>query len=258
MQILIPVIIVSIIGLIVGLGLALAARFMAVPTDEREEKIRECLPGANCGACGYSGCDGYATAIANGEAAPDLCAPGGAATAAGLAEILGVEISAEEKIAFIACGGTPENTVLKYSYQGAQSCKAASLVHGGPLQCEFGCIGFGDCASACPFDAITVENGRPIVCRDICTGCGKCVAACPKSLIRLVPKAKKVFVSCSSTARGAGVAKSCKVSCVGCGLCAKECPENAIAIENNLAVIDREKCTDCGKCAAACRRGAIV
>ena len=87
MNILIPVLIVAAMGLILGLGLALASKFMAVPTDEREAKIRECLPGANCGACGYTGCDGYAAAIASGEAEPDKCAPGGESTAKALGEV---------------------------------------------------------------------------------------------------------------------------------------------------------------------------
>ena len=171
MEIVIPVIIVGIIGFIAGLGLSLASKFMSVPTDEKQQKIRDALPGANCGACGYSGCDGYAAAVASGEASPDKCAPGGVASAAALAEILGVEVVTERKTAFIACGGTCENTKQKFNYDGMQSCTAASLVSGGPLECEYGCIGFGDCAKVCPFGAITMQNGRPVVCGDICVGC---------------------------------------------------------------------------------------
>ena len=163
MEILLPVIIVGIIGLIAGVGLSLASKFMAVPVDEKQEKIREALPGANCGACGFSGCDGYAAAVAAGETSPDKCAPGGAAAAAALAEILGVEVVNEPKIAFIACKGTRENTKLKYAYSGMQSCAAAAALQSGPLECSFGCLGFGDCAAVCPFGAITLENGRPIV-----------------------------------------------------------------------------------------------
>ncbi len=258
MVILIPVITVTAIGLIVGLGLSLAAKFMAVPTDEREEKIRKCLPGANCGACGYSGCDGYAAAIAAGETTPDKCAPGGAATAEGLAEILGVSIDATPKIAFIACGGTPENRSFKYDYTGPLSCSAASLVHAGPLVCEQGCIGFGDCMRACPFGAISLNDGRVTVCPDICMGCGKCKNACPKSLIHIIPKDSKIKINCSNTKKGAAVVKCCELSCIGCGLCKKSCPTGAIKLENNLAVIDTTLCSGCGKCKEACRRGAII
>ena len=61
--ILIPVLIVAAIGLVAGLGLAVASAVFAVPVNETEKKVRDCLPGANCGACGYSGCDGYAAAL---------------------------------------------------------------------------------------------------------------------------------------------------------------------------------------------------
>ncbi len=258
MQILIPVIILTILGLIVGLGLSLAAKFMAVPVDQKEEKIRECLPGANCGACGYSGCDGYAAAIASGEAEPNKCSPGGASTSSALSEILGISIQSNPMVAVIACGGNNQNRRYKFTYTGLQSCAAASLVHRGPLQCEQGCLGFGDCAKACPFGAIRVKDGKIAICHDICVGCGKCALVCPKSLIHITSKDAAVFINCSNTLRGGAVSKSCDVSCVACGLCEKSCPNKAIKIENNLAVIDYSLCTACGKCREVCKRGIII
>ena len=258
MEILLPVIIVGIIGLIAGVGLSLASKFMAVPVDEKQEKIREALPGANCGACGFSGCDGYAAAVAAGEASPDKCAPGGAAAAAALAEILGVEVVNEPKIAFIACKGTRENTKLKYAYSGMQSCAAAAALQSGPLECSFGCLGFGDCAAVCPFGAITLENGRPAVCGDICVGCGKCVSVCPKALISVLPKSAEVRVACSNKEKGAPVVKNCSVSCIACKMCERTCESGAVKVIDNLAVIDRSLCTGCGKCKAACKRGVII
>lgn len=259
MEILLPVIIVGIIGLIAGVGLSLASKFMAVPVDEKQEKIREALPGANCGACGFSGCDGYAAAVAAGEATPDKCAPGGAAAAAALAEILGVEVVVNEpKIAFIACKGTRENTKLKYAYSGMQSCAAAAALQSGPLECSFGCLGFGDCAAVCPFGAITLENGRPAVCGDICVGCGKCVSVCPKALISVLPKSAGVRVACSNKEKGAPVVKNCSVSCIACKMCERACESGAVKVIDNLAVIDRSLCTGCGKCKAACKRGVII
>lgn len=258
MEILLPVIIVGIIGLIAGVGLSLASKFMAVPVDEKQEKIREALPGANCGACGFSGCDGYAAAVAAGEATPDKCAPGGAAAAAALAEILGVEVVNESKIAFIACKGTRENTKLKYAYSGMQSCAAAAALQSGPLECSFGCLGFGDCAAVCPFGAITLENGRPAVCGDICVGCGKCVSVCPKALISVLPKSAGVRVACSNKEKGAPVVKNCSVSCIACKMCERACESGAVKVIDNLAVIDRSLCTGCGKCKAACKRGVII
>ena len=50
MDILTAVIIVAVIGLVLGLGLAVASIVFAVPKDEKAEAVRECLPGANCGA----------------------------------------------------------------------------------------------------------------------------------------------------------------------------------------------------------------
>ena len=64
-EILLPILLVAGIGLVLGLGLAIASKVMAVPVDEKEEKITEVLPGANCGACGFSGCAGYAAALSS-------------------------------------------------------------------------------------------------------------------------------------------------------------------------------------------------
>ena len=258
LAILIPVLIVCAIGFVVGLGLALAAKFMAVEVDEKEAKIRECLPGANCGACGYSGCDGFAAALAKGEGDPSSCAPGGSATAKALSEILGVEVDAKPKVAFIACGGNREFTTQKYSYEGAFSCSAANLLHAGPLSCEYGCIGYGDCAKVCDFNAITVEDGKVTVCQDICMGCGKCINACPKGLISLIPKGATPVVACSNKQKGPAVVKACKVSCIACLQCEKNCPTGAIKVIDNVAVIDYSLCNSCGKCKEVCKRKAII
>ncbi len=255
MNILVPVLIVAVMGLILGLGLALASKFMAVPTDEREAKIRECLPGANCGACGYTGCDGYAAAIAAGEAEPDKCAPGGVSTAKALGEVLGIEISSTTKVAFVAC---QRNSKEKYEYTGKKSCLSASLVHGGPLECQFGCIGLGDCVAACQFGAITLQDGKPVICEDLCTGCGACATVCPKSIISVIPKDSKTRVLCSNCHKGPNVVKVCTTSCIACGMCVKACENEAISIENNVAVINPDKCINCGKCKVACKRKAIV
>ena len=255
MSIIIPVLIVAAIGLVLGLGLALASKFMAVPTDEREAKIRECLPGANCGACGYTGCDGYAAAIATGEVEPDKCAPGGENTANALGEVLGIEISSAPKVAFVAC---QRNSKEKYEYTGKKSCLSASLVHGGPLDCQFGCIGLGDCVAACSFGAISIQDGKVIICEDLCGGCGSCAAVCPKSIIKVVPKSQKTRVLCSNCHKGPTVAKVCTTSCIACGMCTKVCENQAITVENNVALINPDKCTNCGKCKDACKRKAIL
>ena len=86
--ILISAAVIGIIGLLAGVGLAIASVKLAVPRDEKAEAIQELLPGANCGACGFSGCSGYAAALAKGEAEPNLCAPGGIDCATAIAELL--------------------------------------------------------------------------------------------------------------------------------------------------------------------------
>ncbi len=257
-DIIFPVIVVTVIGLIAGLGLALASKFMFVPVDEKQEKIRECLPGANCGACGFSGCDGYAEAIAKGEAEPNKCAPGGADTANKLAEILGVTVDTKPKVAFVKCQGNREITSVKYGYEGMMSCRAASLIYGGPVSCEYGCIGYGDCSKACPFGAITMKDGKPVICENECVGCGKCVSACPKGVITLIEKGTKIKVACNNKKKGAPVVKNCKVSCIACGMCEKACENGAIKVVDNLATIDYSLCTACGKCKDACKRNVII
>ncbi|MBR2043348.1 MAG: RnfABCDGE type electron transport complex subunit B [Clostridia bacterium] len=255
--ILIPVIIVAVIGLIAGLGLSLAGKYLSDPPDEKFEAIRESLPGANCGACGYNGCDDYANAVKNGIAKPDKCIPGGPTTAAALSVVLGVEIEAEQKVAFIACGGDCNKSKTKYNYSGIQSCSAAAALYGGPMECSFGCIGLGDCASVCEYGGITVTDNLAKIDPALCRACGKCISACPKKLISFVPASSKVKVLCHSNDKGAKVMKACEAGCIGCTKCVKVCEFDAIKVENFLAVIDPKKCTSCGKCKEVCPRGCI-
>lgn len=258
MEILIPVIIIAVIGLIAGLGLSFASKYMAVPVDETEAAIREVLPGANCGACGFSGCDGYAAALAKGEAKPNLCSPGGEATAKAIGEILKVEVSSTPKVALIACNNSCDKTKRSFAYEGLQSCTSAALLHGGPLDCKYGCIGLFDCANACPFNAIIINNGHPTVCGDICMGCGLCVNTCPKGIIKLVPKDYKTAVLCNNKEKGAPVVQACQSSCIACTMCERACEKGAIKIVNNLAQIDYELCDGCGKCKEVCKRKVII
>ena len=258
MEILVPVLVVLIVGIILGLGLSFADKFMSVPVDEKQIKIRECLPGANCGACGYSGCDGYAAALAEGNAEPDKCAPGGEATAAALGEVLGVKIEAAKTVAFIACGGKPDTVKSNFEYTGLKTCAVANLAAGGQLACEFGCLGYGDCMRACDFGAISLNDGRPQICEELCVSCGKCVKTCPKSIISLIPKDAKVRVNCSNKKKGPLVLKSCEVSCIACGMCERACESGAIKVVDNLAVIDYNLCTACGKCSEVCPRKVIL
>ncbi len=256
MSIVLPILLVAGIGLVAGFGLAMASKYLSEPVDELKEKIREALPGANCGGCGFAGCDEYAAAIREGKAEAGLCAPGGKNTAVALSEILGVDVSAQEKRAYVTCNGDCYRAKTKFAYSGLNSC-AAAMYYRGPMKCEFGCIGLGDCAAVCDRGAIRVNDGLARVDRELCGGCGKCVTTCPKGVIKLLPESYHNVVACQSTEKGSTVIKQCDIGCIGCMKCVKECKHDAIHVENFLAVIDQSKCTGCDECALVCPRGII-
>ena len=259
MSIIIPIIAVTIVGIVCGVRLVVASKFMAVPEDETFVKVRECLPGANCGACGYAGCDGYAHALADGEVtSTTLCVPGGAEAAAQIAEAMGMEAGeVVRKVAYVACCGNSACTTQKYEYSGLKSCSAAQLLFAGDGTCSYGCLGYGDCVAACPNNAIYVKNGLSSINPKLCVGCGLCAKACPNHLIHIVPETVSVLVGCSNHDKGAVTRKACSAGCIGCKKCERECPAGAITVVNNLAVIDHEKCTNCGHCKEICTTGCI-
>lgn len=246
------------IGLALSLLLVIASYFFRVEEEEKTKLIRACLPGANCGACGYSGCDGYAKAIALGECAPNLCIPGSVSVADELSKLLGITVSAEEpKAAFVKCNGNCANTTKKADYDGITTCKAATGVYGGPNSCNYGCLGYGDCAAACPSDAICVKDGIAHIDPKACIGCGMCVSSCPKNIIDLYSRDSIVAVMCSSHDKGAVAKSYCSNACIGCKKCEKICPTEAITVIDNLAKIDYEKCCGCNKCHSVCPTNCI-
>lgn len=249
------------LGLLFGGLLAIAAKKLAVEVDPRIEEVQHCLPGANCGACGYGGCSQFAEAVTRGEAPISSCIPGGCDVSQEVAEILGVGIEdeAERKRSTLLCLGDPGKTRVKFDYDGVPDCKAAALFDGGFKACPYACLGLATCVRSCPFDAIHMgEKGLPVIDGKKCTGCGKCVKECPKKVLALKSLKETPAVLCISTARGKDVRAQCDVGCIGCGICVKNCPEEAISMENNLAVIDQEKCTNCGTCVEKCPRDCIV
>ena len=257
--ILITTLVITVIGLVVGAGLVYTGKKFHVEVDEREAAVRECLPGNNCGACGYAGCDAMAAAIASGEAPANGCPVGGNPVAEKIAAIMGVTAEAvERKVAFVRCKGSCQVTRNQGNYVGISDCRSAALSGLYLTECDFGCLGLGSCQTVCPQGAIRVKDGVAAVDRVKCVGCGLCVKACPRGLIELIPELQHVAVQCSNKDRGPLVKKVCSAGCIGCMLCTKQCETGAVTVTNNLAHIDYSACTQCGKCAAKCPAKVIV
>lgn len=257
-DVILPIVIVSVIALFGGVMLVVCSVFMTVPVDEREAKIREVLPGANCGGCGFAGCSEYAAAVAGGNAPAHLCLPGGMAVAGKISKITGLGIiEIAPKTAVVCCCGSDDNVDIKMNYRGIKTCAAASTFYGGISACTYGCMGLGDCAAVCVYGAMSVENGVAKVDQSKCTGCSTCSKACPKGLIKMVRTDATHIVLCSSHDKGATTVKTCKAGCLGCGKCVRACSSGAITLDKNLAVIDPAKCKSCGACVGVCPTGAI-
>lgn len=230
-------ILMGVLGALLGLGLAIASRFFHVETDSRVEAVNAALPGINCGACGFPGCEGYAKAVVAGQAAPNLCVPGGHKTSLAVAHIMGMTLADESlaKRAVVHCQGGTDKCDTRYEYAGIADCRAAHLVQAGPKKCEYGCLGFGTCAEACPFGAIAMGEDRiPVVDWNKCTGCGACVRACPRNLCEVLPINIPHYVACSSQDKGKAVKDACSVGCISCWICVKVSPEGSIEKNNNL------------------------
>ena len=268
MDILIAVAILGGLGLVFGLVLAAASKVFYVETDPRLDQLNECLPGANCGGCGFAGCSAYAEAVLKGEAEIGKCASGGNECAQAMAAIMGVKAEAvTRKVALVRCSGAKtydaegnltKGAKIKANYEGFHDCLAASKVGGsGPLSCKFGCLGYGSCTKVCKYGAISVKNGVAVVDEDLCVGCMACAQVCPRKIITAVEPSQNVIIACNSLAKGAVTNRACTIGCIGCGKCMKNCPSGAITITNNLAQIDSSKCTNCGECAKVCPKGLI-
>lgn len=257
--ILVPALIVGGVGLAFGIILAYSSKAFAVKVDERIVKVKAALPGVNCGACGQTGCESFAEAVVAGRVKVDGCPVGGEKVARKVAAVLGQEITNTASfVARVACGGLNGCSRQKFNYEGIKSCTAAAALHNGPKACSFGCLGFGDCVEACPFNAIVIIDGVAKIYEDNCKSCEKCVVACPKKLISMVPRGKNYLVACKSTQKGPVVKKNCDTGCIGCTKCVKVCPASAISFANNLAKIDPLLCTNCGECVKSCPTNTIV
>lgn len=257
-EVLYPMAILGGLGLLFGVVLGFASKVFAVEVDPKVEAVRKALPGANCGACGYPGCDGCASAIVEGKAPANACIVGGKSVSEKVASILGVEAGETVKqVATVLCQGDCDKAKSKYKYTGLRDCRAQNILSGGSKSCSYGCLGCGTCVDVCKYDAIHIVNGVALVDKEKCVACKACINVCPKKIIELVPYDNEVVVKCKSNDPGKVVRKNCSTGCIGCRICVKSCPEDAFIFENNLSRIDYEKCTNCGICAEKCPTGAI-
>lgn len=248
----------GIIGLIVGVVLSIAAKAFEVKVDPRIEAVTECLPGANCGGCGFAGCSACAEAIVNGEAKIEDCTSINEESLKKISEIMGVESGTfVPKSAVVLCSGTNDCAEKKYDFDGTYSCVEISALAGGDKLCEYACLGYGDCVNVCKFGALSIKNGIADVDREKCTACGMCASVCPRGTIKIMPLNSKITVKCSSKDKGAVMKTKCTAGCIGCGICAKNCPVEAISVTDNLAYVDYEKCIGCGVCAEKCPKKVI-
>lgn len=261
MEIIISSIIILVsLGILIALFLGISSKVFFVEVDERIQKVRELLPGNNCGGCGYAGCDSLAEAIVKNEVEVNACPVGGESVANLIANILNKKsILSNKKVAVVHCNGSCKNVNKLYEYKGFRSCKLlANMQNGGDKVCRFACIGCGDCVKVCSFNAIHIVDGVAVVDEEKCTNCQKCISTCPKNLIDKKLYSIKTKVLCSSKDEGKIAKNVCNVSCIACKLCEKNCQSDAIKVINNVAVIDYSKCVDCGVCSEKCPRKCII
>jgi len=241
MGILAAFLVIAIMGLVLGFGLAFADKKFAVEKDEKLIQMEKSMPGANCGGCGFAGCSAYAEAVCKGEAEIGLCSPGGAALAQKMGEIMGVAVDAtqERKVAFVHCRGNADVTVQQFIYDGIDDCNAAAIAQGGPNACKEGCLHLGSCMKVCPVGAISRDEKMMIhVDPDKCIGCGKCTTVCPTMVMKLIPASAQYVVACNNHEMGAKVKKACQVGCIGCKICQVKVPDSGCKVENFLSTID--------------------
>ena len=133
-----------------------------MPGDPAIDAIDALLPQTQCRRCGFDGCRPYAAALAEGTTGLNRCPPGGEATIAALAGLLGREPLPLDP----ACGVEAPPQVASID--------------------EALCIGCTRCLPACPVDAIVgaAKRMHTVIAAE-CTGCGLCLPPCPVDCITL-------------------------------------------------------------------------
>ncbi len=252
------------LGFAASVILAVASRVFHVEEDPRVEAVMEALPGANCGGCGYAGCEGYAVAVVNdAHISAALCVAGSAEVTIAVGELTGKTVAASDPlISFRRCDKLAGKVGARYDYQGMPSCAAATLLMGGSDVCSWSCLGFGDCVEICPFSAMEIQDGLVHINLAKCTGCGMCVKACPRSSLEMIPARARIAVVCATKDKLRAVMEVCEVGCINCAKCIKVCPAKAISNVDGRIFVDHQRClsfgTECEEvCLKACGRNIL-
>lgn len=234
------VMVVTVIGILLGLAIGLIVKFFGVQANPVAEKLGDLMPGANCGGCGFAGCADYVNAMVSGKAKPGMCPSMTAENLQRCCEVLGVEGESRVPMtAVVCCSGDDDHASRRAFYNGINDCVNAMIVAGGAKGCVFGCLGLGSCARACPFGAIEIlPNHIAKVHADLCKACGKCVSVCPRKVIKMVPKSAPVHVFCNSPEKFPVKKKVCTAACLGCRKCEKVSEPGQIVMNGFLASVN--------------------
>ncbi len=256
----IAIISIGLLGAILGAVLSLASEKLKVEEDLRVKELEQILPQYNCGACGFSGCSGYANAVINEGEAINKCTPGGPELLESISKLLGVEAGNLEKmVAQVHCRGGEKSSVDQYKYSGISDCNAKYQLYSGDKLCKFGCLGDGSCIKVCPVNAISYDEENLVwVDKEKCVGCEKCVDICPTNVMKMIPYSADYIVACSSQEKGKVVKSKCSVGCIACSICVKKFPEAGFVVDKNLSSVDYTIKSDRAPVSEACPVKCII
>ena len=259
-SIIVPVISLGSVALALGLIIVFISKKFYVKEDPLVGTVHELLPGVNCGACGYPGCEAFAKELVKTRDSSMSCPPGGAALSEQLGYALGMKMAEVKPVASVlTCQGSFDHATPTADYKGINDCWAAKQCFSGTKLCPYSCFGLGSCVAVCKYGAMSLENGLVVIDEEKCTGCGICITECPQGMLVMQDKTKSRYtVACKSVDKGAATRKYCKVGCIACNKCVKVCEDDAVKVENFIAIIDQNKCTACNKCLEACPTHSIT
>jgi len=228
-------------GFVFGIALSILDSKLKVKKDPQVEKVLGVLPGLNCGACGFAGCDVYAKAVVKNKDLFNGCRPAGREVNQSIAQILGLEKRYQTiplKVA-VLCGARFGEKKASFEYKGPKTC-VSSNVSLANIDCRFGCMGFGDCVKVCPTQALSIDEGLVVVDYKKCIGCGKCVEVCPRNILELVEHNNQLLyvVSCSNPEDTVSTKKVCLHGCIGCGICTKIIKDSCFHLKQGFSRID--------------------